>query len=52
MTIKDIAQKCNCSTTWVYKVAKQLGRLPTVDDIMERKGKVGRKPKYYNEKEN
>lgn len=46
MTVKEIAEKCECSTTWVYALAKKLGRLPTVDEVNERKGKSGRPIKY------
>jgi hypothetical protein len=46
MTVKEIAEKCNCSTTWVYALAKKLGRLPTESEVIERKGKIGRPIKY------
>lgn len=46
MTAKEISEKCGCSTTWVYALAKKLGRLPTVDEVNERKGKSGRPIKY------
>ena len=50
MTVKDIAKKCNCSENWIYKIAKQLGRLPTVEEVNARKGKVGQPLKYKSEK--
>ena len=46
MTAKEIAEKCNCSVGWVYAIAKRLGRLPTIEEITERKGKNGRPIKY------
>lgn len=46
MTVKEISEKCNCSKSWVYALRKKLGRLPTVEEIMERKGKVGAPIKY------
>ena len=51
MTVKELAKKVGCTPSWVYKKAKQLGRLPTEDELIAVKGKVGRKPKYFN-KEN
>lgn len=50
MSAKEIAEKAGCSIAWVYKLAKELGRYPTVDEIKERKGKIGR-PKKYETKE-
>lgn len=41
MTVKELATKCECSKTWIYKMAKRLGRLPTYNEVMARKGKVG-----------
>ncbi len=46
-TVKELAEKAGCSRAWVYKKAKQLGRLPTVEELLATKGKVGRKPKYF-----
>ena len=51
MTPKEIAEKANVSEARVYQIAKQLGRLPTVAEIEERKGKRGR-PKKYEWEEN
>jgi hypothetical protein len=46
MGVKDIAKRVGCTTSWVYKVAKQLGRLPTVEEMLNKKGKSGRPRKY------
>lgn len=48
MTVKEFAEKCGCSRTWIYKMAKRLGRLPTYEEVMSRKGKQGKpiKTKY------
>ena len=46
MKVKEIAEKCNCSVSWVYDLAKRLGRLPTIDEVNQRKGKNGRPIKY------
>lgn len=46
MTVKDLAEKANVSESRVYQIAKKLGRLPTVAEINERKGKKGRPKKY------
>lgn len=51
MTVKEIAKECNCSTKWVYHLAKRLGRLPTVEEVNSRKGKTGRPPKYLQQEE-
>lgn len=46
MTAKEIAKATGTSLTWIYDLRKQLGRLPTVEEVMERKGKKGRPIKY------
>ena len=46
MTAKEIAEKAKCSVAWVYKGAKEIGRLPTVEELNERKKLRGRPPKY------
>lgn len=46
MKPKEIAEKCNCSVSWVYALAKRLGRLPTINEVCDRKGKSGRPTKY------
>lgn len=50
MTAKEIAENAKCSLAWVYKLAKKLKRLPTVDEIIERKNKRGRPLKYNQER--
>lgn len=44
MTVKEIAQAAGVSEATVYKRAKQLGRMPTVEEVKERKN--GRPCKY------
>lgn len=46
MTPKELAEKTNVTEARVYQIAKKLGRLPTVEEINERKGKRGRPKKY------
>ena len=49
MTAKDLAKEVGCTQSWVYYVAKQLGRLPTKEELLERKGKRGRPQKWEKE---
>jgi hypothetical protein len=46
MTVKELAEKAKVSERRVYQLAKKFGRLPTVEEIVERKGKRGRPKKY------
>ena len=46
MTVQELAEKANVTERRVYQLAKKLGRLPTVKEIEERKGKRGRPKKY------
>ena len=46
MTPKEIAEKANVTERRVYQLAKKLGRLPTIAEVEERKGKRGRPKKY------
>jgi predicted transcriptional regulator len=46
MTVQELAEKTNVTKARVYQIAKKLGRLPTVAEIEERKGKQGRPKKY------
>lgn len=46
MTVKELAEKANVTERRVYQLAKKLGRMPTVSEILERKGKRGRPKKY------
>lgn len=48
MCVNDIAKQVGCSRSWVYKIAKQLGRLPTVQEMLDKKNKRGRPKKYKN----
>lgn len=49
MTVNEIAKNANCSTSRVYQLARKLGRLPTIEELNQRKNKRGR-PKIYFEK--
>ncbi|MBO7230075.1 MAG: hypothetical protein J6V20_01510 [Bacteroidaceae bacterium] len=51
MTVKQLAEESKVTERRVYQIAKQLGRLPTVDEIEARKGKRGRPKKYESEEE-
>lgn len=51
MNVKEIAKEANVTQSRVYQIAKQLGRLPTVEEIESRKGKRGRPKKYKWEEE-
>ena len=46
MTVQELAEEANVTERRVYQIAKQLGRLPTVEEIEERRGKRGRPRKY------
>lgn len=48
MTVEELAKKCNRSKSAIYLLAKRLGRLPTEEEVLNRK--VGRPKKYYKEK--
>jgi DNA-directed RNA polymerase sigma subunit (sigma70/sigma32) len=52
MTVQELAEKANVTERRVYQLAKKLGRLPTVAEIEERKGKRGRPQKYKWEADN
>lgn len=44
MTAKELARITGRTTTVIYKLAKRLGRLPTVKEVLNRKN--GRPKKY------
>lgn len=47
MTIPEIAKKAKVSRGTVYRIAKLLGRLPTLEEVVNREiKKAGRKKKY------
>lgn len=46
MTAKEVAEKSKMPLWKVYYVARKLGRLPSVDEIVNWKQKVGRPLKY------
>lgn len=52
MTVKELAKKADCSIFRVYQLAQILGRKPTVEELLQRKGKVGRPPKNFVDEEN
>lgn len=45
MTIEELAKETGKSRVTIYKVAKRLGRIPTIEEIMNRQ--TGRPKKYY-----
>ena len=49
MTIKEIASMTNRSESWIYALSRKLGRLPTLEEVNNRKHKRGA-PKKYKEK--
>lgn len=51
MTIREIAEKTHKSTQWIYYLQKQLGRTPTVDEVLSRSGRKGGRPKKAKTKE-
>ena len=46
MTVAELAKITGKSKATVYKYAKRLGRLPTVEELTA-PPKMGRPPKYY-----
>lgn len=49
MKVKELAKKARVSEARVYQLARMLDRLPTVEELIERKGKKGRPSKYGDE---
>lgn len=47
--VKELSIKTGISQVTIYKYAKQLGRLPTVEELMVKR-KVGRPAIYVKEK--
>lgn len=45
MSVKELAQKTGKSQTAIYRMCKKLGRLPTIEEILEVK-KKGRPQKW------
>ena len=45
MTVQEIAEATNVTERRVYQIAKKLGRLPTIEEVENRKGKRGRPKK-------
>ena len=45
MTVDELVKITGKSKVTVYKVARRLGRIPTVEEVMNRP--VGRPKKYY-----
>lgn len=53
MKIKEIAEQAKCSKSRVYQLKNFLNRVPTVEEVVQRKGKRGRPYKYeLSEQEN
>lgn len=50
-TVKSIAEKTGRSEAWIYMLCRKLGRLPTIEEVNNRKNRKGR-PKKYETKEN
>jgi hypothetical protein len=48
MGVRELAQITGLSTARIYQLRKTLGRNPTVEEIMERKGKIGVPPKEHS----
>lgn len=45
-TVKSIAKKTGRSEAWIYILCRELGRLPTIEEVNKRKDKKGRPKKY------
>lgn len=45
MTVDELSLKTNRSKVVIYRIAKKLGRLPTYEEVINRKN--GRPKKYY-----
>lgn len=45
MTIDELAEITGRSRVTIYKVARRLGRIPTIEEVLNRKN--GRPKKYY-----
>lgn len=45
-TVKSIAEKTGRSEAWIYTLCRELGRLPTIDEVNDRKNRKGRPKKY------
>lgn len=50
MTVEKLAKTCQCSKSWIYKLCKDYGRLPTIEEVKQRKNKCGRPQKYIEKK--
>lgn len=49
MTAKELSKKTGLSISRVYQMARKLGRLPTIQELEERKGiHPGRPALYFN----
>jgi hypothetical protein len=48
MTVREIAEQAKVAEWKIYYIAHQLGRLPTVDEVVNYKKRRGRPPKYEN----
>lgn len=46
MTVKEIAEQANVPRWKVYHIRKQIGKVPTVDEVRNYHRKAGRPIKY------
>lgn len=44
--VNELAKACNRSVSWVYTKFKEHGKSLTLQELLELKGKAGRKTKY------
>ena len=47
LSIEEIAKACGKSVRTVYRRARELGRLPTLEEMKEPRPKTGRPRKYF-----
>lgn len=48
MKVKELAKKHGVSRQYIYKIAKDLGRIPTSEELYARQGKIGRPSRDYD----
>lgn len=48
INVKQIAEKAGCTEQHIYYISRMIGRLPTVKEAKEYKGKRGRPPKHFS----
>ena len=47
MAVQQLADKTGVSIGRIYQLARRFGRLPTEQEVLERKGKRGKPQKYF-----